>query len=79
MPKDILDQNIRLSLARAFDRAWNRYYQPGNLTVSRDIARTELAKRLVQLSREGVRDEAKLVQDGLNYLRELTLRGGKQE
>jgi len=79
MPNDIPDQDIRLSLARAFDRAWDGYYRSGKLTVSRDIARTELARRLVQLSKEGVRDEGKLIQAGLSHLRELTLKGGKQE
>ena len=74
MPNDIPDQDIRLSLARAFDRAWDGYYRSGKLTVSRDVARTELARRLVQLSREGVRDEGKLVQAGLHHLRELTIR-----
>ena len=44
------DQDIRLSLARAFDRAWDDYYRSGRLTVSQDIALTELARRLVQLS-----------------------------
>jgi hypothetical protein len=66
-------------LPRAFDRAWDGYYRSGKLMVSRDIARTELARRLVQLSREGVRDEGKLVQAGLNHLREMTVRWGKRE
>lgn len=64
------------SLARAFDRAWDNYYKSGRLNLSRDIARTELARRLVQLSKDGVRDEGKLTQAGLSHLRELTLRGG---
>jgi hypothetical protein len=79
MPNDISDRDIRLSLARAFDRAWDGYYRSGKLTVSRDLARTELARRLVQLSREGVKDEGALATAGLYHLRELTLRGGKQE
>jgi hypothetical protein len=79
MPNDISDQDIRLSLARAFDRAWEGYYRSGRLTVSRDIARTELARRLVQLSKEGIRDEAKLVQAGLSHLHELTLKGGQTD
>lgn len=78
MSDDIRDQDIRLSLARAFDRAWDRYYRSGDLTLTRDVARTELATRLVQLSREGVRDEGRLVQAGLSHLRELTLRGDKR-
>ena len=79
MPNDTSDQDIRLSLARAFDRAWGRYYRSGRLTVSQDIARTELARRLVQLSKEGIRDEGSLVQAGLSHLRQLALKGGKTE
>jgi hypothetical protein len=75
----ISDQDIRLSLARAFDRAWDRYYRSGQLTVSREIARTELARRLVHLSKQGIRDEASLTMAGLKHLHELTLKGGKIE
>ena len=77
MPND--EQNIRRSLARAFDRAWDGYYRSGRLTVSQDVARTELARRLVQLSKEGVRDEGSLTKAGLSHLRQLTLKGGKTE
>jgi hypothetical protein len=76
MPNDLSDQDIRLSLARAFDRAWDRYYRSGRLTVSKDVARTELARRLVQLSKQGIRDETSLSAAGLNHLHELTLKGG---
>jgi len=78
MPDDIPDQDIILSLARALRSGVERYLPASNLTVSRDIARAELAKRLVQLSKEGVRDEETLAQAGLDHLRELTVRGGKQ-
>jgi hypothetical protein len=37
------------------------------------------ARRLVQLSKEGIRDEASLAEAGLLYLRQLTLKGGKAE
>jgi hypothetical protein len=77
MPDD--DQDIRKSLARAFDRAWGRYYRSGRLTVGEDVARTELARRLVQLSKEGIRDEGSLAAAGLNHLRQLTLKGGKTD
>jgi len=73
MPNDT-DPDLKLLLARAFDQAWQRYYQPGNLTLSRDIARAELAKRLVQVSKDGIGDEGTLAQAGLDHLRELTLR-----
>jgi hypothetical protein len=77
MPND--DQDIRRSLARAFDRAWDGYYRSGRLTVGQDVARTELARRLVQLSKEGIRDEGSLAEAGLNHLRQLTLKEGKTE
>jgi hypothetical protein len=77
MPED--EQDIRTSLARAFDRAWGRYYRSGQLTVSQDVARTELARRLVQLSKEGIRDEGRLAAAGLSHLRQLPLKGGKTE
>jgi hypothetical protein len=73
------DQDIRRSLARAFDRAWGRYYRSGRLTVGEDVARTELARRLVQLSKEGIRDEGRLAEAGLSHLRQLTLKGGRTE
>jgi hypothetical protein len=81
MPRDVPEQDIRLSLARAFDEAWNCYYRyrSGRMTVTKDIARTELARRLVELSKQGVRDEASLSLAGLRHLHELTSKGGKDE
>jgi hypothetical protein len=72
MPNDNSDQDIRRSLARAFDRAWAVYYRPGRQTLSQDIARTELARRLVQLSKAGVRDEKRLTKEALSHLSRLT-------
>jgi hypothetical protein len=73
------DQDIRQSLARAFDRAWDGYYRSGRVTISQDVARTELARRPVQLSKEGVRDEAHLSAAGLVHLHQLTMKEGKNE
>lgn len=67
-------QDITSSLAMAFDRVWERYYHAGRVTVSQSIARAELAKRLVELSREGVRDEHSLTKAGLSHLRQLPRR-----
>jgi hypothetical protein len=75
MPNDIPDQDLRRSLARAFDRAWSSYYRSGKLTLSQDIARTELARHLVQLSKTGILDETMLASAGLNHLHQLN---GKQ-
>jgi hypothetical protein len=72
MSDNMLDQETRRSLARAYDRAWDLYYRSGELTLTRDVARAELARRLVQLS--NVRDEASLSTSGLAHLRQLTLK-----
>jgi hypothetical protein len=73
------DQDIRQSLARAFDRAWDGYYRSGRVTISQDVARTELARKLVQLSKEGVRDEGRLSAAGLVRLYQLTFKDRKAE
>jgi hypothetical protein len=72
-------QDIRQSLARAFDRAWDGYYRSGRVTISQAVARTELARKFVQLSKEGVRDEGRLSAAGLVHLHQLTLKDRKTE
>ena len=71
------EQEITRSLARAFDRAWDSYYRAARLTVSQDVARTELARRLVQLSKQGIQDEESLAKAGLHHLHQLPLKGGQ--
>jgi hypothetical protein len=73
------DQDIRKSLARAFDRAWDRYYRSKRATMNQDVARTELARKIVQLSKQGVRDEWRLSAAALVHLHELTPKDGKAE
>jgi hypothetical protein len=42
---------FKLLLARAFDRAWKRYYRPSRLgAISESIARPALAKHLLSSS-----------------------------
>ncbi len=79
MPGDNSDPDIKRVLASAFDRAWERYYRSARLTISRDVARTELARKLVKLSKDGVRDEESLAKAGLSHLRQLSIKGGKAE
>jgi hypothetical protein len=69
MPND--GQDITRSLAIAFDRVWDSYYRAGRLTLTQVVVRNELARRLVQLSREGVRDEQSLAKAALRHLRQL--------
>ena len=73
------DQDIRRSLARAFDQAWEGYYRSGRLTVSQDVARTELARRLVQMSRQGVSDQERLARAGLAHLCQIAKDEGKSQ
>ncbi|MEP7016361.1 MAG: hypothetical protein ABI925_13040, partial [Verrucomicrobiota bacterium] len=56
-------------LARAFDLAWERYYQTRGVgTVSEEIARHSLAKYLVAKAKEAVKDEEALAEGGLQHL-----------
>jgi hypothetical protein len=68
------DPELKWLLARAFERAWDEYYRPGRPTVDPEYARPALAKRLVALSKEGVRDEERLAVGGLIHLRLLAVR-----
>jgi len=51
---------LKLLLARAFDRAWALYYRPGRVTISSDVARPALANHLVQMAKDGVTKEGQL-------------------
>jgi hypothetical protein len=64
---------FKLLLARAFDIAWKRYYRPSRVgAISPDIARTALAKHLIELAKEGVVSTGDLAESGLIYLVSLT-------
>jgi hypothetical protein len=64
---------LKLVLARAFDRAWARYYRPGQIRISPDDARPALANHLVQMAKEGVTDEDELTASGVLHLLSITL------
>jgi hypothetical protein len=68
------DPELQPLLARAFERAWNQYYRPGRSTIDPQHARPALAKQLVALSKDGVRDEERLAVGGLIHLRLLAVR-----
>jgi hypothetical protein len=63
---------LHLTLARAFDRAWERYYSPGRPTIAAEIARPALAKQLVEMARDGVIEEGPLAAGGLLHLISMT-------
>jgi hypothetical protein len=69
---DALDPDLKLVLARAFDLAWARYYLPGRVTISQDIARPSLANYLVQMAKDGVTKEGPLAAAGVLHLISLT-------
>jgi hypothetical protein len=61
--------DLTLVLARAFDRAFERYYLPGRSgRISEEIARPALARHLVAMAKEGVTDEDGLAAGGLLHL-----------
>ena len=71
MPDHTFDDETIATLARAFDRAWERFYQPGLSDDEVATARSELAKQIVALAHGGERDENRLNSGGLIYLRGL--------
>jgi hypothetical protein len=66
------DDELKL-LARAFDRAWKRYYRPGRIgAISASVARHELAKHVIALEKAGVVSLDDLAEGGLLHLVSLT-------
>jgi hypothetical protein len=66
------DPEITQLLARAFDRAWDRYYRPGRVTIAPEVARPALAAHLVQMAKDGTVEEGALAAGGLLHLISLT-------
>jgi hypothetical protein len=67
------DDEFKLLLARAFDRAWKRYYRPSRVgAISASVARPALAKHLIALAKEGVVSVGALAEGGLLHLVSLT-------
>jgi hypothetical protein len=62
------DPEMTRLLARAFDRAWDRYYRPGRTTIAPDIARPALATYLVAMAKDGTVEEGALAAGGLLHL-----------
>ena len=66
------DPELTQLLARAFDRAWDRYYRPGRVTIAPEVARPALATHLVEMAKDGTVDEGALAAGGLLHLISLT-------
>ena len=66
------DDKLKL-LARAFDRAWERYYRSSRIgAISASVARPALARHLIALAKEGVVSLDALAEGGLLHLVSLT-------
>jgi hypothetical protein len=66
------DDELKL-LARAFDRAWKRYYRPSRFgAISENDAQPALAKHLIALAKGGVSSVDALAEGGLLHLVSLT-------
>lgn len=65
-------ETVHLSLARAFDAAWEPFIAHEGGTADTDGNRRRLAARIVALARSGQTDEGELGEAGLVYLRVLT-------
>jgi hypothetical protein len=64
---------FKLLLARAFDRAWKRYYRSSRIgAISEGVARPALAKHLIASAREGLVSVDALAEGGLLHLVSLT-------
>jgi hypothetical protein len=60
------DDEFKLLVARAFDRAWKRYYRPSRIgAISAGVAPPALAKHLIALAKEGVVSVGALAEGGL--------------
>jgi hypothetical protein len=67
------DVEFKLLLARAFDRAWKRYYRPSRIgAIPASVARPALARHLIALAKGGVSSVDALAEGGLLHLVSLT-------
>jgi hypothetical protein len=67
------DDELKLLLARAFDRAWKRYFRPSRSgAISESVARPALAKHLIALAKEGLVSLDALAEGGYLHLVSIT-------
>lgn len=72
-PFDVSD-DLKQVMARAFDRAWERFARPG-IVIDTDTMRTALARHIVGMVRDGETDEGRLSAGGFVHLTALQRRG----
>ena len=65
-----VSDELLLTMARAFDQAWDDFTRRGVLVDSKTM-RAELAACIVEKAKAGANDERKFAQAGLKHLREM--------
>jgi hypothetical protein len=70
-PPEISD-DLRLVMARAFDKAWDRFARP-RMVIDAETMRSALAQHIVAMVRDGETDEGRLSASG--FLQLSALRG----
>jgi len=73
MPPHEITDELKQAMARAFDRAWERFARPG-IAIDTETMRAALARRIVALVREGETDEGRLSAGGFLHLTQLQRR-----
>jgi hypothetical protein len=74
MPPIEISDDLKQAMARAFDRAWERFARPG-FAIDTEAMRAALARHIVTMVRDGETDESRLGTGGFQHL--ITLhRGG---
>jgi hypothetical protein len=69
-----IDKDFKLLLARAFGQGWAQYYGPDKMgPLSEETARTELARCLVEMAKNGLKEENALTMAGVLHLVTLTM------
>ena len=68
-----MTDELKRTMARAFDRAWERFARPG-VAIETEAMRAALARHIVGLVRGGETDEGRLSAGGFLHLSQLQRR-----
>jgi hypothetical protein len=69
-PRSDISDDLKRAMARAFDRAWERFARPG-IAIDTEAMRAALARYIVTMVRDGETDEARLSAGGFLHLTSL--------
>ena len=65
-----ITEDLKRTMARAFDRAWERFARPG-IAIDTETMRAALARHIVDLVLDGEIDEGRLSAGGFLHLTQL--------